>query len=268
MSTLQQHRDVRPAGHVDLRVIRPDQPPPSRKISRRLGVREILRDGFPRLALPADVRRYRAGNAMRLVRPMMQIMAANRHGLTFPAPQLRMTAIHRCEACAERIFAMAELARRDGEDLSRLILPACERCGISDLGLVSLKLVTTAGVNFIVDAFQNLVELELMRFHGIGTGTNAEAVGDVALQTELTTQYNPDSTRATGSLAEGASANIFRTLGTNTVDASVAITEHGILTQAATGAGTLLDRSVFSAINLASADSLQSTYDLTVNSGG
>jgi hypothetical protein len=92
-------------------------------------------------------------------------------------------------------------------------------------------------------------------------------VGDTALQTELTTQYNPDSTRATGSTTE-ASATVFRTVGTNTFDASAAITEHGILSQAATGGGVLLDRSQFSAVNVANADSLQSTYDLTINTGG
>lgn len=134
------------------------------------------------------------------------------------------------------------------------------------LGLASVRVVTNNGVGFIVDAWQNILELEIMKYHGIGTGTNAEAAGDSALQTELTTVYNPDSTRATGSLTE-TSANIFRTVGTNTVDGSAAITEHGILSQAATGGGTLLDRSVFSAVNLVSGDSLQSTYDLTLTAG-
>jgi hypothetical protein len=39
--------------------------------------------------------------------------------------------------------------------------------------------------------------------------------------------------------------------------------------QAATGGGTMLDRSLFSAINLTrGSDSLQTTYDLTIPSGG
>ncbi len=119
----------------------------------------------------------------------------------------------------------------------------------------------------MVDALQNLVEPENFKYHALGTGANAEAVGDTALQTELTTQYNPDSTRATGTTVEGASANIFRTVGTNTLDAAAAITEHGVLTQAATGGGTLLDRSVFSVVNLGSGDSYQSTYELTIGAG-
>lgn len=138
---------------------------------------------------------------------------------------------------------------------------------IVNYGVGSLKVVTNNGVAFIVDAFQNLVELENMKFHGIGTGAVAEASADSALGTELTTQYSTDNTRATGTTTENG-ANIYRTVGTNTVDAAVAITEHGILSQAATGGGVLLDRSVFSVINLANGDSLQSTYDLTISAGG
>lgn len=136
------------------------------------------------------------------------------------------------------------------------------------LGLASLRVVTTSGVNFLVDAFQGLVEPELLRFHALGTGVTAEAVGQTALVTELTTQYNPDNTRATGTLAEGASANIYRSVGTNTVDAAAAVTEHGLMSQAATGGGTMWDRSLFSVINLANGDGLESTYDATFAAGG
>ena len=142
---------------------------------------------------------------------------------------------------------------------------------IEDYGVVSRKVITTAGVNFLVDAWQNSVELEILKYHGIGTGTTAEAIGDTALVTELTTEYNPNSTRATGSTTEGASANIFRTVGTNTLDSGTpAVTEHGVFSQAATGGGTLWDRSVFSAINLvgANGDGLATTYDMTASAGG
>jgi hypothetical protein len=156
---------------------------------------------------------------------------------------------------------------------SRLYLRKIDRRTglVVDYGLVSTRLVTTAGVNFIVDAFQGSTELENLRYHGFGTGTNAEATGDTALQTEETTQYASDNTRPTGSLAEGASANIFRTVATYSPDSggTRAITEHGVLSQAGTGGGTLLDRSVFSAVNLAAgADSLQATYEITVSAGG
>lgn len=139
---------------------------------------------------------------------------------------------------------------------------------IEDYGVVGHKVITTAGVNFLVDAFQNTTELENMKFHGIGTGSTAEAAGDTALVTELTTEYSPDSTRATGSTTEGAGANIYRTVGTNTLDATpgAALREHGIFSAAS--AGTLWDRTVYAAITLSSGDSLQSTYDMTASSGG
>lgn len=134
-------------------------------------------------------------------------------------------------------------------------------------GLASAAVVTDDGVAYITDGFTNAQEIENLNYHGIGTGTQTEDVTETALQTELTTQYNPNSTRATGT-QDQPSANIYRTIGTNAVDASVAITEHGILSQAATGGGTLLDRSEFAAINLGSGDSLQSTYSFTSNAGG
>lgn len=140
---------------------------------------------------------------------------------------------------------------------------------ITDYGLVSCRVVTTAGVNYIVDSFQNLVEPENMKYHGIGTGAAAEAVANTALTTELTTQYSTANTRPTGTLGEqSGNANVYETTATVTVSAAVAITEHGIFSQAAVAGGVLLDRSVFAAVNLASGESLQCTYDLTFPSGG
>ena len=136
-----------------------------------------------------------------------------------------------------------------------------------DYGVISTRVVTNNGVAFLVDAWQNIVELEIMKYHGVGTGTNAENAADSALQTECTTVLNPDSTRATGSLAEGASANVFRSIGTPLFDNTAAVTEHGLLSQAATGGGTLWDRSVFAAINVVSGDSIQFTYDSTFTAG-
>ena len=137
-----------------------------------------------------------------------------------------------------------------------------------DYGVVSRKVITTAGVNYLAaDMNGGANDINLFKYHGIGTGTTAEAVGDTALVTESTTALNPDSTRATGT-GSNPSANIYQSVGTNTVDASVACTEHGLFTQAATGGGTLWDRSVFSVVNLASGDSLQSTYAVTFSAGG
>lgn len=139
---------------------------------------------------------------------------------------------------------------------------------VVDYGVVGTRVVTTAGVGFIVDAFQNTVELEIMKYHALGTGGTAEASGDGALVTEWTSG-NYNTTRATGSLTEGGSANVYRTVGTNTkADAgSSSVTEHGIFSQAATGGGVLLDRTLFSVVTIAQNDALQTTYDLTLPAG-
>jgi hypothetical protein len=225
-----------PSGRVGLKVLRGHKLSLTEVPAKELSLAEILHYGTPQPDLPEWLNRWKRSNLHNLWRGARKAIVARALGVAHFYGQLSLVVI-----------------RGNGD--------------IEDYGLVSMRVVTTTGVNFLVDALQNLTEPENLKFHGIGTGTNAEAVGDTALQTELTTEYNPNSTRATGTLTEGASANIFRTVGTNTLDSGTpAVTEHGILSQAATGGGTLLDRSVFSAINLvgANGDSLQSTYDLTL----
>lgn len=139
---------------------------------------------------------------------------------------------------------------------------------VHDLGLASCRVVTDTGVAYIVDAFQNLVELENMKFHGLGTGGTAEAASQTALVTELTTGYSVASTRPTGTTAEKAGdAKTYESVATITVSTTVAATEHGIFSQAATGGGVMLDRTLFSVVNLAAAESILATYDLTFPSG-
>lgn len=140
---------------------------------------------------------------------------------------------------------------------------------VVDYGLAGQRLVTDGGVGFIVDAFQNLVELENMKFHGFGTGTNAENQTDSALQTELTTEYAVNSTRVTGTTTEGATANIYRTVATLTPDSggTIPLTEHAVFS-ANTGSVPILDRTKYSVINVtAPLDSLQATYELTLTAG-
>lgn len=135
-----------------------------------------------------------------------------------------------------------------------------------DYGIVARRLVTTAGVNAMALSFITPASPGNFFYHGLGTGSTAEAIGDTALVTELTTQYNPDSTRPAGTHVQGASANIYQTVGTVTVDGAAAVTEHGVFSAAS--AGTLLDRSVFAAVNLGSGDSFVATYNLTFTAGG
>ena len=140
-------------------------------------------------------------------------------------------------------------------------------------GLACLRLVTNAGRDEVVDEFDGATaagfDLTTFNFHGIGTGATAPAVGDTALQAELTTEYTAN-VRATGVQSQPTS-DVYRTVGINTLDSGTpAITEAGVLSQAATGGGILLERFTFAAINLVgtSGDGLQTTVNLTLNSGG
>jgi hypothetical protein len=139
--------------------------------------------------------------------------------------------------------------------------------GAYDLGVVSRKVITDAGAAAVVNAFRNTFELELFNYHGLGTGSTAEAAAQTALVTELTTQYSTDNTRPTGTQSAPA-ANQYQSVATITVDAAVSITEHALFSQAAAPGGQMWDRSVFAALALNSGDSIIATYIATVTSGG
>lgn len=130
-----------------------------------------------------------------------------------------------------------------------------------DYGYVAHGLVTTAWVNFLVDNLQaETTEFGDVKFHDSGIGTTAPAVGDTDIET------TDGEARVTGTQTEGASANIYRTVGTITYTTTLAITEHGVFTQV-TG-GTLIDRHTFTAINVVNTDQIEFTYEYTANAGG
>lgn len=129
-----------------------------------------------------------------------------------------------------------------------------------DYGIVSTRVVTTEFVNFLVDELAaNNARFQAFKYHGSGTGTTAEAIGDTALETQV-------ETRATGTQAESA-ANAYQSVGTVSYTGTRAITEHGLFS-AASGTDELMDRSVFAAVNVVNQDSIQFTYTLTASAGG
>lgn len=99
------------------------------------------------------------------------------------------------------------------------------------------------------------------KYHGLGTSSAAIAETDTGCTTELTTQYATDNTRPTGSQTNNG-ANIYRTVGTNTVDGAATINEFCLMS--ASSAGTMWTRILTGAVALASGDSLVTTYDLTI----
>lgn len=127
------------------------------------------------------------------------------------------------------------------------------------LGLVSVNLVTTAFVNYLTDALHNSADITLFKYHGSGTDNTAENAADTALIAEV-------GTRVSGNQTEGASANIYHTEAQLTYGSSLNIVEHGVFT--ASSAGTLMDRSVFTAIPVNTTTEILFKYELTSNSGG
>ena len=132
---------------------------------------------------------------------------------------------------------------------------------VIDYGIVSRRVITTAFVDFMVDQLQ--AETSVwgdFKFHDSGVGSTAAAIGNTDIET------TDAESRVTGTQAEGASSNIYQSVGTISYTTTKAITEHGLFSIVT--AGTLMDRHVFAAINVVNGDSIQFTYELTVSSGG
>lgn len=202
-------------------------------------VGEMVRLGFPQRGLGHEVNEWRCRNLRHLLRGMRDVRAANK-------------------GRAPTLIGFLHLAKilRDGTRI--------------EYGLAGGRVVTDAWVAFLVDSMQDAESnlIDVFNFHGLGTGVTAEAAGDTALVTELTTEYASDNNRPAGTLTEGASANIYRTVATNTLDAQGLLREHGIFNQTANSGGTLLDRTLFGLITIEAGESLQSTYELTCTAGG
>jgi len=127
-------------------------------------------------------------------------------------------------------------------------------------GVLGYRVVTTAFVNFVVDQLQ--AETSVFGdflYHDSGVGSTAENVTDTAIET------TDGESRASSTQTEGASANIYRSVGTIAYTSTLALREHGLFN--ASTAGTLMDRTVFTAINVVNGDSVQYTYELTVTAG-
>ena len=162
---------------------------------------------------------------------------------------------------AEKVFA--PLAKQFGVlvVLGRLEAVLVKADGTTvNYGVLSRRVVTTAFVNFVVDQLQTETSVfGDFKFHDSGVGTTAENASDTAIATTA------GASRAKGPQPESAT-NAYRSVGTIAYTTTKAITEHGLFNDAS--AGTLMDRSVFSAINVVNGDSIQFTYTITLTAGG
>lgn len=118
------------------------------------------------------------------------------------------------------------------------------------------NLITTAGLNGIMEQLQPTPDVAKPSHMAIGTGTTAAAAGDTALQTELDRNALNSPTVATA----GAVATMVGSWGQG--DGTGAITEAGILNNSS--GGTLFSRAVFSVINKGANDTLDITWTYTL----
>lgn len=131
---------------------------------------------------------------------------------------------------------------------------------VIDYGLVGVRVVTDAFVAFVVDQLQTETSVfGDFKYHDSGVGVTAENVTDTDIET------TDGESRATGTQVEGATANIYKSVGTIAYTTTKAITEHGLF-NASTGV-TLMDRTKFTAINVVNGDSIEFTFELTLTAG-
>lgn len=216
--------------------------------SHKLTFKEVLYWTMPHRGLSKEVLKWRVGNCKRVMGQLWKLQL-----------------MKKASAISGHTFMYGTLWVRTFDGLS----------GRDTLfGISSFNVVASAGRDELVDEFDAATaagfDLTTFNFHALGTGSTAEAAADTALVTELTTEYNPNSTRATGVQSQPTS-DVYRTVATNTLDSGTpTINEHGLLSQAATGGGTLWDRSLTGALPLVgtNGDGLQTTYNLTIASGG
>ena len=131
---------------------------------------------------------------------------------------------------------------------------------IKDYGVISRKKVTGA---FVTDIVANMVTDTTAfgdyKYHDCGTGSTAEA----NTQTALVTPFGGARVAGTQVAGGTATAPTYTSVATISFTSTLAIVEHAIFN--ASTVGTMLDRSLFAAINVVSGDSIQFSYILTIN---
>ena len=128
-----------------------------------------------------------------------------------------------------------------------------------DFGIVSRGKVTTEFVNFMVDQLQTETSAwGDFRYHISGTGGTAENKTDTALVTPIGTA------RTVGTQTED-DADDYQSVATIAYTGTSAVTEHAIFNEAYVDAqdnGILMDRSLFTAVNVVNGDSIAYTYTI------
>lgn len=208
---------------------------------KELSFMEVIKHGFPQRNMDKDLRRWKARNLQNLFRGWYRIILARNLGIPHFYTQ----------------WCLASISP-DGQR--------------KDYGLVSMRVVTTVGAGFVVDAFIGSTVMSNLRFHGLGSGFTVESAGDTALSSEASSAYTPSGTRATGTATEGDSAVIFRTVANTTLTTTVTVSELGLFSQASTSTGSpvggiLFDRGLVSPETFFAQAIVQTDARVTVATG-
>lgn len=128
--------------------------------------------------------------------------------------------------------------------------------------VVKDRVVTNVFVKAIVDVLQGASgKFDLYKWHCYGSGTDAEAAADTALEHMIA-----NTSALAGSQTQGGSSNIYKSVCTITSTGTHAITEHGLFDTSAPG--IMMDRTLFAVINVTSGDKIEFTFQITFSSGG
>ncbi len=126
--------------------------------------------------------------------------------------------------------------------------------------LVISNLITSAGKAGSASRLMGAGGEAAFTYMAIGTGTTAANIADTTLQTEITTNGGQRAAGTASRVTTTVTNDTAQLVLTYTFTGSFAVTESGILNAASVG--TLLCRQVFSAINVASGDTLQITWKI------
>lgn len=208
---------------------------------RELSLKEIVQYGFPHDGMSEKMHKWKQNNLPHLWRGLQRETAAR----------------------------IAKIGYLSGHVCLTIVAPDGTR---EEYGLVSLRVITTVGAQQVVKAFLGTFSLNNFRYHALGSGSAEETIADTALTTEHSSLYDTSNTRTTGTLQQGVSATVFRTVGTTTLSGTALIAEFGLFSQAATNSGSptggyMFDRALITPETILVGYSLVSDYRLGVVSG-
>lgn len=125
------------------------------------------------------------------------------------------------------------------------------------------NLVTNAGKAGVASRINGSGSEAAFTYTAIGIGTTAAAAADTTLESEITTNGGQRASATVSRVTTDVTNDTARHVKTFTFTGSFAVTEAGILNAASSG--VLLNRNVFSAVNVVSGDTLQVTVDIDVD---